>query len=238
MWEFGGDSSPAFNAQLKFDRLRYRLLPYIYSLAGAVTLKNDTMLRGLVMDFPNDAKARQISDQYMFGPAFLVNPVTTYRARTRELYLPAGTTWYDFWSGDRIDGGQTINAAAPYDSMPLYIRAGSIIPFGPDIEFTNQKKPDPITLYVYTGADADFTLYEDDGLTNACEKGEYSLIPMHWNDKSKTLTIGNRQGSFTRMLEKRTFNLVRVTRENPMPLSFSSKPQRTIEYTGHAIDIP
>jgi alpha-D-xyloside xylohydrolase len=237
MWEFGGDTSPAYAAQLKFDRLRYRLLPYIYSLAGAVTLHNDTMMRGLVMDFPDDATARKVSDQFMFGPALLVNPVTEYRARTRQVYLPNGASWYDFWTGARLDGGQTLNAVAPYDSIPLYVRAGSIIPVGPEIQFTTEKKADPITLYVYQGADADFNLYEDDGLTYACEKGDYSVIPIHWNDADKKLTIGKRQGSFAGMLTARTFNVVFVSAQKPTGFSFSPPAQKTAQYAGDPIDI-
>lgn len=237
MWEFGGDTSPAYAAQLKFDRLRYHLLPYIYSLAGAVTLHNDTMMRGLVMDFPDDAMARKITDQFMFGPALLVNPVTEYHARARQVYLPTGTTWYDFWTGTRLDGGQTINAQAPYDSIPLYVRAGSIIPVGPEIQYTTEKKPDPITLYIYQGADGDFNLYEDDGVTYACEKGDYSVIPIHWNNADKKLTIGKRQGSFKGMLTTRTFNVVFVTPQKPAGFSFTPTAQKTTRYTGEAIDI-
>jgi alpha-D-xyloside xylohydrolase len=237
MWEFGGDTSPAYAAQLKFDRLRYRLLPYIYSLAGSVTLHNDTMMRGLVMDFPDDAMARKVGDQFMFGPALLVSPVTAYRARSRQVYLPGGTTWYDFWTGIRLDGGQTLNAEAPYDSIPLYVRAGSIIPTGPEIQYTTEKKADPTTLYVYQGADGDFNLYEDDGLTYACEKGEYSVIPIHWNDADKKLTIGKRQGSFTGMLQARTFNVVYVSAQKPTGFSFSPSAQRTAQYAGDPIDV-
>ncbi|HEX4054570.1 MAG TPA: TIM-barrel domain-containing protein [Tepidisphaeraceae bacterium] len=237
MWEFGGDSSSAYQAQLKFDRLRYRLLPYIYSLAGAVTLHSGTMMRGLAMDFPGDSTARRISDQFMFGPALLVNPVTEYRARSRQVYLPQGTGWYDFWSGTGVDGGQTIAADAPYDSIPLYVRAGSIIPFGPDIQYTNEKKADPIALYVYQGADGDFTLYEDDGLTYSCEKGAYSLIPIHWNDDAKTLTIGKRQGSFNGMLTQRTFNVIFASRQKRVGFSFSPQPEKSMRYTGDAIDV-
>jgi alpha-D-xyloside xylohydrolase len=233
MWEFGGDSSPAFKAQLKFDRLRYRLLPYLYSLAGWTTLNDYTLMRGVAMDFPADPTARQITDQYMFGPAFLVSPATTYRARTRDVYLPAGTNWYDFWTGKSFDGGQTITASAPYDAIPIFIRAGSIIPLGPDLQFTAEKPADPISLYVYQGANADFSLYEDDGLTNACEKGQYSLINLHWNNQMQTLSIAKRQGSFTGMLPQRAFNVFFITPETSADLS----PQN-VRYTGDAIDVP
>ena len=237
MWEFGGDSSPAFLAQLKSDRLRYRLLPYIYSLAASVTLHNDTMMRGLVMDFPDDAAARKITDQYMFGPALLVNPVTVYRARSRKVYLPKGAGWHEFWSGAWFDGGQTINADAPYDSTPLFVRAGSIVPIGPELQYTSEKSADPITLYVYQGADADFTLYEDDGLTFACENGAFSLIPIHWNEAARQLTIGQRQGSFPGMLTQRTFNVVFISRQKPAGFSFSAKPPKTVNYAGNAVEV-
>jgi alpha-D-xyloside xylohydrolase len=224
MWEFGGDHSPAYQAQLKFDRLRYRLLPYVYSLAGDVTQNGGTMMRGLAMDFPQDERARSITDQYMFGPAFLVSPVTTYRARSREVYMPAGADWYDFWSGRFFAGGQELQADAPLDAMPLFVRAGSIIPLGPELQYTGEKSADPITLLIYTGADAEFSLYEDDGVTNAYEKGEFSRIPMHWDQDARKLTVGKRVGSFAGMLKDRTFNVVFISQNN--------RTQRTIHYTG------
>jgi alpha-D-xyloside xylohydrolase len=235
MWEFGGDSSPAYKAQLRFDRLRYRLLPYINSLAGWVTLNDYTMMRGLAMDFPGDSVAREIKDQYMLGPAFLVNPVTAYRARSREVYLPAGAKWYDFWTGESFGGGQAVTAAAPYDAIPIFVRAGSIVPLGPELQYTAEKPADPISLYVYPGADGEFSLYEDDGLTNAWEKGEFSLIPFHWNDHSKILTIGKRQGSFASMLRGRVFEAFFVSgKEHPNAGDLSPKIAR---YVGEAIDI-
>jgi alpha-D-xyloside xylohydrolase len=159
IWQFGGDTSPAYAAMLKFDRLRYRLLPYVYSLAGAVTQRAGTILRPLVMDFRSDAAARDIVDQYMFGPAFLVAPVTTYKATTRSVYLPSTTGgWYLFWTGAAAAGGATVNAPAPFDAMPVYVRAGSIVPLGPELQYTGEKPADPITLYIYAGADGSFTL--------------------------------------------------------------------------------
>ena len=156
MWEFGGDSSPAYQTQHKFDRIRYRLLPYIYSEAADVTQNGGTMMRPLVMDFPADAKAREVVDQYLFGPAFLVTPVTAFKVREQQVYLPAGSDWYDFWTGNHFTGGQTITAPAPFDTMPIHVRAGSIIPFGPDLQYTMEKPTDPTTLYVYTGTDGTF----------------------------------------------------------------------------------
>jgi len=184
------------------------------------------------MDFPNDSAARQITDQFMFGPAFLVNPVTTYRARSRDVYLPAGTNWYDFWTGKPFDGGQLITSSAPYDAIPIFVRAGSIVPLGPELQYTAEKPADPISLYVYQGADGDFSLYEDDGLTNAWEKGGFALIDLHWNDQSKVLTIGKRQGSFAGMLPHRTFKIFFINPDKPT----DPYPQ-TVYYTGDAIDI-
>ena len=238
MWQFGGEQSDAYRAQLKFDQLRYRMLPYIYSLAGEVTQDGGTMMRPLVMDFPNDTTAGEIVDEYMFGPAFLVAPVTTYQTRSRSVYLPPTSgDWYDFWMGVNTSGGQTINAPAPYDSMPLFIRAGSIIPFGPELQYTGEKPADPITLYVYAGADGAFTLYEDDGLTYGYEKGAFAHIPIGWNDAAKTLTIGKRVGKFPGMLAKRTFNVVLVAKDKPVGFSFTPKADRSVKYSGNPVQI-
>jgi len=234
MWTLGGESHPAYLTELKFDRLRYALLPYIYSLAGAATQDGSTFMRPLVMDFPEDKTARAAVDEYQFGPAFLVAPVTTYQARSRPVYLPAGASWYDFWNGTENPGGHTIEAPAPYDSMPLYIRAGSIIPFGPVMQYTGEKPADPITLYVYTGADGKFTLYEDDGLTYDYEKGAFAEIPLQWRQAAGTLTVGQREGRFPGMLTKRTFNIVFISPDKPACFSFTPKPDATIAYDGEA----
>lgn len=237
MWQFGGDTSPAYHAELKFDRLRYRLMPYIYSMAGAVTRNGGTMMRGLVMDFRNDAKAREITDEYMFGPAFLVNPVTEPKARTRPVYLPTAAGWYDFWTGEAFAGSQTIQAPAPYDAIPLYVRAGSIVPFGPELQYTGEKPADPITLFVYTGADGAFTLYEDDGLTYGYERGAAATISINWNDATRTLTIGRREGSFPGMLANRTFQIVVISKAKPAGFSFAPAIDQTVHYRGEAASV-
>ena len=237
-WTFGGDSGPAYQTIVKFDNLRYRMLPYIYSLAGGVTQDGGTMMRPLVMDFQNDMKARDITDEYMFGSAFLVAPVTTYQARSRSVYLPPTTgDWFDFWTGASTAGGQTIDAPAAYDSLPLFIRAGSIIPFGPELQFTGEKPADPITLYVYAGANGAFTLYEDDGLTYGYEKGAFARIPINWDNDSRTLTIGKRTGKFPGMLDKRTFNIVLVAGDKPVGFSFIPKPDQTVAYLGKEVKV-
>jgi alpha-D-xyloside xylohydrolase len=237
MWHFGGDTSPAYETQLKFDRLRYRLLPYLYALAGNVAHERGTMLRALVMDFRDDPKARDVGDQYLLGPAFLVSPVTSYKARSRSVYLPAAAGWYDFWTGSAVAGGQSQDAAAPFDTLPVHVRAGSIVPFGPELQHTGEKPADPVTLFVYTGADGRFVLYEDDGLTYAYEKGASTRIPLSWSDATRTLTIGKRDGSFPGMLAERTFEVVFVGKTRPVGFSFTPKADKTVAYRGDAVAV-
>jgi alpha-D-xyloside xylohydrolase len=233
MWQFGGEGSPSYRAQLRMDRLRYRLLPYIYSLAGAVTQENGTIMRPLVMDFPGDPEAREAPDQFMFGPALLVNPVTHYHERSRSVHLPGKGGWYDFSDGTAHPGGQSIDAAAPYDWIPIYARAGSIIPFGPEIQYTGEKPADPITLYVYSGADGAFTLYEDDGLTYGYERGAFSTIPLRWSEATHTLSIGTRSGSFPGMLAERSFDVVLVSPSHAVGFPVGTAPAgKRIHYAG------
>ncbi len=237
MWTLG-DNTPAYQAELKFDRLRYRMFPYVYSLAGAVTQRDSTIMRPLVMDFPGDSRARELTDEYMFGPAFLVAPVTEYKQRSREVYLPPGAGWYDLWSGKSAAG--SLNASAPYDQIPVFVRAGSIVPFGPELQYVAEKPADPTTLYVYTGANGEFTLYEDQGLTFDYEHGAFAEIPLEWNDSAKTLSIGKRNGSFPGMLEKRTFQIVLIAPDNPRPVSFTPELAKTVNYDGtaHTVTLP
>jgi alpha-D-xyloside xylohydrolase len=237
MWEMGGETHPAYQAELKFDRLRYRLLPYVYSLAGAVTHEDATFMRPLVMDFPDDVQARTVTDQYLFGPALLVSPVTTYKARARDVYLPAGADWYDFWTGKSFRGGQTLKTAAPYDAIPLHVRAGGILLLGPELQYTDEKPADPLTLVVYAGADGAATLYEDDGVSNGYEKGAWSRIPIEWSERAHTLRLGARQGSFPGMLAERTVEVVLVSGSKPVPFAFEMRPQKTVRYRGEAIEI-
>lgn len=214
-----------------FDRLRYALLPYIYSLAGWTTQRGYSMFRPLVMDFPRDRTARELNDEYMFGPALLVAPVTKYRQRARTVYLPVGAKWNDYWTG-RPAGSGDISAMAPYDQIPLFVRAGSIIPYGPPMQYVAQKPSDPTTLYVYAGADGHFTLYEDQGTTFDYEKGAFSRIPISWDEKTTTLTIGARVGGFDGMLLQRTFQIVLVSATHPVGFPFTHAPLRSVQYTG------
>ncbi|MGD0992164.1 MAG: TIM-barrel domain-containing protein [Gemmatimonadales bacterium] len=231
-----GDSTAAYGAMVYWDRLRYRLLPYIYSVAGAVTGDGSTMMRPLVMDFPADARARKVADQYLFGPALLVNPVTEYRVRSRSVYLPRGA-WYDFWTGKRLAGGRTVQAAAPYDRIPVYVRAGSILPMGPDLQYTDEKPADSITLVVYTGANGRFSLYEDDGASYGYERGESARIPLRWDERSRTLIVGRREGAFPGMLARRSFQVVFVSPGRPVGFGFDLRPDRTVSYVGEELRI-
>ena len=184
LWSYGPDAQKIL---VNFDRLRYRMLPYIYSLAWKTTSESYTPMRPLVMDFRSDPRAGDIGDQFMYGPAFLVNPVTEPASTSRQLYLP-NTKWYDFWSGAEVAGGHMINTNTSIDRIPVYVRAGSIVPLGPDQEWSTEKTEDPIELRVYPGADADFTLYEDENDTYNYEKGESELTHLHWSEAAGKLT--------------------------------------------------
>jgi len=232
VYNIAPNNHPAYQSIVTYDKLRYRLMPYIYSLTGMVTHQDYTIMRSLVMDFGNDKKVLEINDQFMFGPAFLVNPVTEYKARSRSLYLPDGIGWYDLRNGKYLKGGQIIQAHAPYTEIPVYIKAGSIIPCGPEIQYTTEKPADPIRLFVYTGSNGSFTLYEDENVNYNYEKGKFSKIPLSYNEKNKELTIGKRQGEFYGMLEKRTFEIVWISSQKPSGLEFQSKPDAVITYDG------
>jgi alpha-D-xyloside xylohydrolase len=237
MWFFGGENHPAYQTQLAFDRLRYRMLPYVYSLAARVTRRHDTMMRALAMDFRRDPRALDIPDQFMLGPALLVNPVTTKGVRSRHVYLPRAAGWYDFWTGAFHEGGQDLDAPAPYESLPLFVKAGSILPFGPELQYTDEKPSDPITLWVYRGADAAFELYEDEGVNFDYEKGAFATIPLLWSDGQRTLTIGRREGAFPGMLEKREIRVVFVSQDEPLGHTPEPDNARTVRYTGETVTV-
>ncbi len=214
LWNIAPEGSPAYESILWYMRLRYRLMPYLYSLAAAVHYDDYTIMRALPMDWPADPQVRDLDDQWMFGPALMPCPVSEYGARSREVYFPEGD-WYDFYSGARMSGGRSLTVDAPYERMPLYVRAGSIIPFGPEMQWSDEKPAEEIRLYVYAGADAEFTLYEDDGLTFAYEDGACARIPVRWDDAARTLTVGAREGAFPGMLQQRRFVVVVVDPAHP-----------------------
>ncbi len=228
LWSYGPDAQKIL---VDYDTLRYRLMPYIYSQAWQVTSNHGTLMRPLVMDWREDVDAQNTGDEYMFGPALLVNPVYIQGATTRTVYLPKAT-WYDFWTGAPLKGEQRIQAEAPLDKLPLYVRAGSIVPMGPAMEWTTQKPEDPIELRIYPGADGDFFLYEDENDGYAYEKGAYATIPLHWDDATRTLTIGERGGSFPGMLNERTFNVVVVGQGHGVGIPATAQPDRTVKYSG------
>jgi|SRR5215831_7888761 len=231
LWSYGPDAQKILVA---FDRLRYRLLPYTYSVAWKTTSESYTPMRPLVMDFRTDVRAQNTGDEFMYGPAFLVNPVTEPAATSRRVYLPAGS-WYDFWNGVSQDGGHEITSEAPLDRLPLYIRAGSILPMGPDLEWSTEKPADPIELRIYRGADGNFTLYEDENDTYNYEKGAYATIPFRWDDAHKTLTIGDRKGQFPGMLSTRTFRVVFVSENHGIGVAPSDSPDKTVTYAGEQL---
>ena len=233
LWSYGPEAQKTL---VNFDRLRYRMLPYIYSLAWKTTNASYTPMRPLVMDFRTDARAQNIGDQFMFGPALLVNPVTEPAADSRRLYLPEAK-WFDFWNGTSQQGGRAIDAPAPIDRLPLYVRAGSILPLGPEMEWSTEKAEDPIELRIYPGADVDFTLYEDENDGYNYEKGVYATIPLHWDDAKHALTIGVRQGEFPGMLQTRTFHFVLVREHHGAGIAPEEKPDRVVKYSGKALTI-
>ena len=211
---------PAYQSMLYYDKLRYRLMPYIYSLAGETYHHDYTIMRGLVMDFSSDTAVTNINDQYLFGPSLLINPVYNYKQRSKDLYLPKGTGWYDLYSGRFLNGGQKINADAPFEKMPVFVKEGSVIPFGPELQYTSEKAADTINLFVYTGKNGSFTLYEDEGANYNYEKGAMSTIRFDYSEKEKTLTIGERKGNFPGMLNKRIFRINWITKNKPRALDF------------------
>jgi alpha-D-xyloside xylohydrolase len=236
VWNIAPDTHPAYQAITALDRLRYRLLPYVYTLAGIVTHEHGTMLRALVMDFRDDPRTYDVRDSFMFGPALLVSPVTEYKARQRAVYLPKGR-WYDFWTGTSIAGGRTIEAQAPVDRIPVHVRAGAILPLGPDQQYTSEKPADPVTLFVYAGANGRFSLYEDDGVTYGYERGAFSRIPLDWNDAARTLTIAAREGRFPGMLATRTFRVVLVSPDSAVGVIADGPEAKTVSYDGRAVTL-
>ena len=229
--------TPLYAAYADALKIRYRLMPYIYSVAGDTYHRDGTIMRGLVMDFPNDLRARAIDDQYMFGPALLVAPVTAYQARERTVYFPGNATWYDLRSGQTYRGGTEATVAAPLDRVPVFVRAGSIVPAGPDIQYTGEKPDGPIHLVVYTGADGRFVLYEDAGLTYGYERGEFSTIPIQWNEADGVLSIGARTGTYPGMVATRTVTVRFVSGADPAVGDFDAAPARTLQYEGHPITL-
>jgi len=236
IFEIAAGDPAMYDAMVWYDRLRYRLMPYIYTIAADTWHKDGTMMRGLVMDFPGDRKTWNVDDQYLFGPAFLVAPVTVFGARARVVYLPEGAGWYDFATGMFYKGGQTIKASAPRERMPLFVRAGSIVPTGAALQYVGEQPDGPIVLHVFTGADGSFSLYEDDRTSPAYKQGKFARVPVKWDEGSATLTIGARTGSFDGMEKKRAVSVRFYMPGRAVAPDFAESPQNFV-YDGTAITV-
>jgi len=232
IYQFGNRGDWAFDVQEKYINLRYSLLPYLYSTAWNVTHHSGTFMRALFMDFADDKEVYNIGNEYLFGPSILVAPVTEKAAVQQAVYLPKGTAWIDFWTGEKIDGGKTIIKKTPRDILPLYIKSGSILPWGPKVQYAAEKKWDELEIRVYPGADADFILYEDEGDSYNYEKGSYTEIVFHWDDHSRKLTVGERKGAFPGMLNSRKFNIVFVNEKKAIGSGNTLEFNRRIVYNG------
>jgi alpha-D-xyloside xylohydrolase len=237
IWEIAPEGTPHYDSFVHYLKLRYSLLPYIYTLAGDTYHRDGTILRALAMDFPSDARAREVADQYMFGPAFLVAPVVEFKATSRKVYLPAGASWIDFETGKRYEGGQTIDADAPLQRMPLFVRAGSIVPRTVVQQYVDEKPDAPLTIEVYTGADGSFSLYEDNGRNYGYERGESSRIPLAWNERAGELTIGAREGSYPGMQAEREVRVRFIDGPRDDAGEVEPKADRTLRYTGQALTV-
>lgn len=222
---------------VEYDRLRYRLMPYIYSLAWKVTSQDYTIMRPLVMDFRSDGKTWNDGTQFMFGPALLVNPVVEAGATRRSVYLPKDANWVNFWTGEPERGGQTIEVDAPLNRIPLFVRAGSIVPMGPEIQYAEQDPDGPIELRIYPGADGSFDLYEDSGDSYDYTKGKHVVIPMHWENKAGMLTIGARQGSYPGMAKERAFRIVIVGKGHGTGEAATMQVEHQVIYDGKELQI-
>lgn len=255
IWQFGNKGTWAYDAIEKYINLRYRLLPYIYSTSWEVTAHSSSMMRALMMDFASDKQALDINDQYLFGKSILVCPVTEpmyvnttlengkYTNATEDFsnikatknYLPSGTDWFDFWTGEKIQGGQEVEKATPIDIIPLYIKAGSILPMGPIVQYANEKQ-DPAEIRIYPGANAEFILYDDEKDNYNYEKGFYSTIRFTWDNDKQTLTIENRMGEFPGMLKKRKFEIVLVSEKTGTGLDSPTR-FKLVNYIGKEVKI-
>lgn len=236
MWKYG----PEVERELRqFDTLRYRLLPYIYSQAWDVTEKGGTMMRALPLEYPNDARVRDIKDQFLFGPSLLVSPVVDKGARERDLWLPAADSWVDFWTGQRHQGGERVEADAPLSQIPIHVKEGSIVVLGPDVQSAADSE-DPLEIRIYPGRDANFAFYEDQGDGYSYESGQRTTIPMHWDDRRHLLAIGPTNGSFPNMPKQHTLRIVSVHAGHGVGVAPEQNADRVVKYDGHrvAVDVP
>ena len=238
IWNIAPDEHPAYKSFVYYDKLRYRLMPYLYSLAGWAHFKDYTLMRPLVMDFNGDREVENIGNQWMLGPALMACPVGYYKARNRSVYFPAQCSWYDLYTGEMIiEGGQRLVVDAPYEQIPVFVRSGAIIPFGPEMEWSDEKPAELIHLYIYAGANGQFQLYEDEGTNYNYEKGKYATIDITYDDATRTVSFGARKGQFAGMLKNRQFNIVLVSKEHPQPLNLDNPSGKLVQYNGKAVSV-
>ncbi|MCR5472867.1 MAG: glycoside hydrolase family 31 protein [Prevotella sp.] len=259
IWQFGKKGEPIYDAIEKQIRLRYRLIPYLYSTAWQVTSNNDSYMRPLFSDFAADKKVWNITDEFLFGHSILAAPIVKAQyteekiirtdamtgwnrqnatdgsaagsidftaTKTTTKYLPKGAAWYDFWTNKQYKGGQDVTLETTLDRVPMFVRAGSILSLGPEMQYVGEKAWDNLEVRIYPGANGSFTLYEDEGDNYNYEKGQYATITFQWNDKARTLTIGARKGSYPGMLQKRQFTIVTPNGK-----------QKVIEYNGQKMQV-
>ena len=237
IWNIAPDEHPAYKSFVYYDKLRYRLMPYLYSLAGWAHFKDYTLMRPLVMDFNGDKEVENIGNQWMFGPALMACPVGYYKARNRSVYFPAQCGWYNLYTGEYTEGGQRLIVDAPYEQIPVFVREGAIIPFGPEMEWSDEKPAELINLYVYAGQDGAFQLYEDEGTNYNYEKGKYATIDITYDDATRTVSFGARKGQFAGMLKNRQFNIVLISKEHPQPLNLDNPSGKLVSYNGKALTV-
>ena len=237
IWNIAPDNHPAYKSFVYYDRLRYRLMPYLYSMAGWAHFKDYTLMRPLVMDFNGDKEVENIGNQWMFGPALMACPVGYYKARNRSVYFPEQCGWYNLYTNEYIKGGQRLVVDAPYEQIPVFVREGAIIPFGPEMEWSDEKPAELINLYVYAGQNGQFQLYEDEGTNYNYEKGKYATIDITYDDAAKTVSFSARKGQFPGMLKNRQFNVVLISKDSAKPLNLENPEGKLVNYTGKAVSI-
>ena len=237
IWNIAPDDHPAYKSFVYYDKLRYRLMPYLYSMAGWAHFKDYTLMRALVMDFNGDKEVENIGNQWMFGPALMACPVGYYKARNRSVYFPKQCGWYNLYTNEYIEGGQTLVVDAPYEQIPVFVREGAIIPFGPEMEWSDEKPAELINLYVYAGQNGSFQLYEDEGTNYNYEKGKYATIDINYDDAAKTIGFSARKGQFSGMLKNRQFNVVLISKDAPQPLNLDNPAGKLVQYNGKPIII-
>ena len=246
IWNIAPDNHPAYKSFVYYDRLRYRLMPYLYSMAGWAHFNDYTLMRALVMDFNGDREVEDIGNQWMFGPALMACPVGYYKARNRSVYFPKQCGWYNLYTGEKVIDAEMVNGQlsnrklivdAPYEQIPVFVREGAIIPFGPEMEWSDEKPAELINLYVYAGQNGSFQLYEDEGTNYNYEKGKYATIDITYDDAARTVSFGARKGQFNGMLKNRRFNIVLITKDAPKALDLENPEGKMVDYNGKAVSV-